>query len=146
MAFTPDISLQDRDFYRERLVVGVDDDQDDLATRAAEIKAYMDKRNVQEGLLISPTHFRIYRNGLNEVTEVADLPTDRVMGRVPPHSEWRDWAEFVQRWLDRVQSGFYNGTVVLPPDVHRIIEREIIPELYRGETWLDLSRSNSVTP
>jgi hypothetical protein len=133
MGFDPDITAQERDWYRDRLVVGVDDDNADLAARAEEIKAYMHEHRVQEGLLISATHFRVYRNDYDAVTEVADFPTERVMGRLPSQTQGREFAEFVQRWLERLQSGFLNGTVVLPPDVREIVEWEIMPELYRGE-------------
>ncbi len=137
MAFDPDIVAQDRDWYRERLVVGVDDDKANLAARAEEIKAYMDEHRIQEGLLISATHFRVYRNTYqlppNSVIEVADFPTERVMGRLPSQTQGREFAEFVQRWLERLPSGLLNGTAALPPDVREIVEWEIMPELYRGE-------------
>jgi Uma2 family endonuclease len=138
MGFIPDITVQERDWYRDRLVVGVDDDNADLAARAEEIKAYMDKSRVPEGLLVSPTHFRVYRNDYkpypeNPVTEVADFPTERVMGRLPSQTKGPEFEDFVQRWLERLQAGFLNGKVALPPDIREIVEWEIMPQLYVGE-------------
>jgi hypothetical protein len=105
-----------------------------LATRAEEIKAYMDKSNVPEGLLISPSHFRVYRNGYDVVTEVADFPTERVMEYLPPYARGSELRALVQRWLDWLQAEFLNGNVVLPPDVREIVQWEIMPYLYDGET------------
>jgi Uma2 family endonuclease len=137
MGFIPDITVQERDWYRDRLVVGVDDDNADLAARAAEIKAYMDKSRVPEGLLVSPTHFRVYRNMYGRppdaVTEVADFPTERVMGRLPSQTQGPEFEDFVQRWLERLQAEFLNGRIVLPPDVREVVEWEIMPQLYVGE-------------
>ena len=137
MGFLPDITAQERDWWRDRLVIGVDDDTADLAVRAEEIKAYLEKSRVPEGLLVSPTHFRIHRNMYrlppNSVTEVADFPTERVMGQLPSQTQGPEFEDFVQRWLERLQSGFLNGNIVLPPDVREIVEREIMPALYVGE-------------
>jgi hypothetical protein len=140
MGFIPDIVVQDRDWYRKRLVVGVDDDDADLAARAEELKTYMDKYRVQEGLLISLTHFRIYRNDYDAVTEVADFPTARVMGHLPSQTQGQEFADFVLRWLERLQSGFLSGNVALPPDVYEVVQWEIMPELYRGEISAASSR------
>ena len=150
MGFIPDITVQERDWYRDRLVVGVDDDNADLAARAAEIKAYMDKSRVPEGLLVSPTHFRVYRNMYGRppdaVTEVADFPTERVMGRLPSQTQGPEFEDFVQRWLERLQAGFLNGNVALPPDVREIVEREIMPQLYVGEIGATGPRWSPATP
>ena len=51
MGFIPDIVVQDRDWYRKRLVVGVEDDNADLAAQAEELKAYMDKYRVFGAIL-----------------------------------------------------------------------------------------------
>jgi hypothetical protein len=138
MEFYPDIVVRERGWFQDRVVVGIDDDNDDLKARAEEIKAYMERSNVPEGLLVSPTHFRVYRNryGIppDAVTEVADFPTERVMEYLPSYAQGSELRALVQRWLDWLPTGFLNGNVGLPPDVREVVQWEIMPYLYDGET------------
>ena len=138
MEFYPDIVVRERGWFQDRVVVGIDDDNDDLKARADEIKAYMERSNVPEGLLVSATHFRVYRNryGIppDAVAEVADFPTEQVMKYLPSYARGSEIRALVQRWLDWLPSGFQNGNVALSPDVREIVQWEIMPYLYDGET------------
>jgi hypothetical protein len=140
MAFSPDIVVQERDWHRDLLVVGVEDEDDptSLARTAEEIKAYMAYHRRMSGLLVSPGHFRIYRNELYpgtpvSVIEVAVIPTPHIVGRMPSVTQGPEFEDFVQRWLEKLQSDYLTRNMSIPADVRHVVESEIVPSLYEGE-------------
>ena len=144
MEFYPDIRVRKKDGYEDRLVVGVDDDNADLAARAADIKAYMNKYSIGEGLLVSPSHFRVYRNWVGPypdgAAEIADFPTREVMGRLPSHVGRLELWDFVEEWLRKIPAPTLFGMAPLPPKIQDVIEWEILPFLYNGEILVSGSR------
>jgi len=147
MAFSPDIFVKERGWHRNLLVVGVEDEDDPttLAKSAEEIKAYMAYHRCMSGLLVSPAHFRIYRNDLypgtpESVREVADIPTPHIIGRLPAETRGPEFEDFVQRWLEQLQNNYLTRNVSIPADVRDVVESEIVPSLYEGEIGASGSR------
>ena len=92
------------------------------------------------GLLVSPGHFRIYRNELypgtpESVREVADIPTAHIMGRLPAGIRGPEFEDFVQRWLEQLQMNYLTRNISIPADVRDVVQSEIVSALYGTEIW-----------
>jgi hypothetical protein len=138
MGFTPDIIVRDRDWPRDLLVVGVHSDDVDLAASAAEVKAYMARKRCPSGLLVSPSHFRVYQNKYppetpESIEEVGDYPTAHVMGRLPVHTAGPEFEDFVRGWLEELQRKYMIGSERIPVDALDVIEWNVVFPLFRGE-------------
>lgn len=138
MAFSPGIAVKENVWHHDLLVVGVEDDSANLAQSAEEIKEYLARRRCMHGVLVSPTHFRIYRNDLypgtpESVLEVADIPTPHIIGRMPSVTRGPEFEDFVQSWLEKLQTDYLTRNISIPADVRDVVESEIVPSLYEGE-------------
>jgi len=146
MAFSPGIAVKENVWHHDLLVVGVEDDSANLAQSAAEIKEYLARRRCMHGLLVSPTHFRIYRNPLypgtpDSVREVADIATPHITGPLPANGiRGPEFEDFVQRWLEKLQTDYLPRNISIPADVRDVVESEIVPSLYEGEIGATGSR------
>jgi hypothetical protein len=138
MGFIPDIVVRDHNWPRDLVAVGVHGDSVDLAASSAEIKTYMARKRCPSGLLVSPSHFRVYQNKYppetpESVEEVGDYPTAYIMGRLPAVAEGTEFEDFVRGWLEELQQEYMIGSERIPVEALDVIEWNIVYPLFQGE-------------
>ncbi len=134
MAFEPDIIGRNEETSRTLFVAAVEAYPQDPDESVRGLKAYMDSRNIEIGLLVTPERLWLYHNRYlpsdNPIEEVGQFDVKNIFRFRGTGDVKEDEFEFerrVQYWLDDLTE-----SSPLPPALRIAAERYLIPVISDG--------------